>query len=101
MVCVGIIGLVSAMASSSAPVMTVDEYVTRVVTESPDARLLEIDVLRARRELGGAGAWPNPSLQWQREAGLDADEPRQDVVSLTLPLVLSGRLGLEEDAAEL
>ncbi len=97
--------LVSTMACSSLALgshgLTVEDYVARVLAESTDAQLLEVDLHRAEGERRGAGVWPNPSLQWQREAGLEVGDAQQDIFSLNLPLVLSGRLGLEEDAADL
>jgi outer membrane protein, heavy metal efflux system len=76
-------------------------FVERVVAESLEARIAEADVELARAEERGAGLWPNPSLAWSRESRVtDAGSGRQDLLVASIPLVLSGRLGLEDDAAE-
>ncbi|MFZ4736426.1 MAG: TolC family protein [Bradymonadia bacterium] len=99
--------LVATTASSfasaqTAPVeMSREAYVARVVAEGPAARALDDRVRVARTEARAAGLSPNPSLAWERGAavsGARADET-DDAVTLRLPLVVSGRLGLAQDAA--
>src|SRR5687767_8772282 len=75
-------------------------FVERVLAESLEIRVAESEVALARAEELGAGLWPNPSIAWTRESRVStAESGRQDVLVASIPLVLSGRLGLERDAA--
>jgi cobalt-zinc-cadmium efflux system outer membrane protein len=79
-----------------------DEYVRRVVAASLEARLAERDAELSRTAAVGAGAWSNPTVEWAREdatSGTRAGES-QDVVLVSIPLILSGRLRLQAEAAE-
>jgi cobalt-zinc-cadmium efflux system outer membrane protein len=82
--------------------LTEAQYVDKVMSASLEAKVLEAEAQLAQAEAVGAGAWPNPRLEWQRqpnpsEAGFAGGE---HVAVASIPLVLSGRLGLEADAAE-
>lgn len=82
--------------------VTLEEYVERVVATSARARALSTDLDVARAEVVAAGIWPNPSVEVSRQAnaaGVRATET-QDQALLSIPLVLSGRLGLERQSAE-
>jgi len=72
-----------------------------VLAGSLEARIAESEAALGRAEAVGAGLWPNPSAEWQRQSagspGVSGE--RQDVLVASIPLVLSGRLGLERDAA--
>lgn len=91
------------LAGSAAAQATLDEeqYVDRVLAASLEARVSDAEAALGRAEAVGVGLWPNPALEWQREqatSGRRAGESR-DVLLASLPLVLSGRLGLEAEAA--
>ncbi|MBN1209912.1 MAG: TolC family protein [Myxococcaceae bacterium] len=93
--------LLAGSAAAQAP-LTEEEYVARVLAASLEARVAEAEAALGRAEAVGVGAWPNPGLEWQREragSGRRAGES-QDVLLASIPLVLSGRLGLEAVAAE-
>jgi outer membrane protein, heavy metal efflux system len=77
------------------------QYVEEVLRAGLEARVADAEAEVGRAEGAGAGAWANPALAWQREAveSGPAAGATQDIFSLSLPLVLSGRLGLERAAA--
>lgn len=90
-----------ASGASAQPSLTEERYVEQVLHGSLEARVSEAEAEVGRALAVGVGQWPNPSLAWQREkvtSGL-ADGASQDIVSLSIPLVLSGRLGLERASA--
>lgn len=81
--------------------MGLEGYVERVMTEGLDARAAASSVDVAAAEVEAAGLWPNPSVDVWREAnsaGVRVGES-QDQLLLSLPLAVSGRLGLMRDAA--
>lgn len=93
--------LLAGSAAAQAP-LTEEQYVQRVLAASLEARVAEAEAALGRAEAVGAGLWPNPGLEWQREragSGRRAGES-QDVLLASIPLVLSGRLGLEAEAAK-
>ncbi len=81
------------------------QYVTRVLAEGPSSKVAEAEAALTRAEVVGVGRWPNPSLDWQRQsiggATGSGSSGAQDLFLASVPLVLSGRLGLEADAADL
>ncbi|HZI07822.1 MAG TPA: TolC family protein [Archangium sp.] len=92
------------LARSALAQSTLDEaqYVERVLTGSLEARVAELQAALGRSEAVGVGLWPNPALEWERQktsSGTREGES-QDVLVASIPLVLSGRLGLEAEAAE-
>lgn len=96
--------LATTVASFFAPARAVAEepwtlarYVAEATARAPDAREAEAALSLERARVAGAGLWSNPRLRWDHEAAADAGG--QDVLALELPLVLSGRLGLEGEAA--
>jgi cobalt-zinc-cadmium efflux system outer membrane protein len=103
LVLVGTRTVVAQPKTGAGNPLTEQEYVAHVLAESLDARIVESEAGLARAEGAGAGLWPNPSVEWERQsAGSPAvSSERQDVVVASIPLVLSGRLGLERDAASL
>ncbi|MGQ0508308.1 MAG: TolC family protein [Myxococcaceae bacterium] len=82
-------------------VLTESEYVERVLEASLEAKVLEAEAALARAESVGAGVWPNPSVEWERQPNPTEDQVvgAQHVFVASIPLVLSGRLGLEADSA--
>lgn len=97
--------LCSIAASEAAPAeaAALDErgYVEAVLRGGLEARVADAEVALGQAERVGAGALPNPALSWQRESvnSGPGSGTTQDIFSLSLPLVLSGRLGLEREAA--
>ncbi len=94
--------LLASVAASAQPALTEREYVERVLASGLDARVAEGEAALGRAEAVGVRRWPNPVLEWQRETvGLGGGTREiQDIVSASVPLVLSGRLGLEAKSAE-
>ncbi|WP_404372915.1 TolC family protein [Corallococcus coralloides] len=92
--------MLSAVATAQAP-MTEAQYVRQVETASLEARVAEAEASVGRAVAVGAGRWPNPTLEWQREKATSGSGLRasQDILSVSIPLVLSGRLGLEAESA--
>ncbi len=97
------LSLLLSVAAWAQPPLTEDQYVERVLSKSLDARLAEADAALARAQAVGVGAWPNPSVTWER-----APNPTEDnvvggvhTIAASIPLVLSGRLGLEANSASL
>ncbi len=81
--------------------LTLDAYVDRVLKDGLQARAAAAEVGLATAELEATAPWPNPSAEISRQAnaaGVRAGET-QDQLVVSIPLVLSGRLGLARDAA--
>lgn len=85
----------------SRKTLTVDAFVQRVLN-GPAGEAIEQDVGLARARARGAGLWPNPYLSWNRESlpGSNVAQSTQDIVWLSVRLVLSGRTVAESSAAE-
>lgn len=93
--------LLAGSAAAQEP-LTEEQFVQRVLGASLEARVAEAEAVLGRAEAVGVGLWPNPELEWQRQrtsSGARAGES-QDVLIASIPLVLSGRLGLEAEAAQ-
>lgn len=96
--------LATIICSTGALAQPLDasQYVTRVLAEGLSSRVAEAEAALTRAEAVGVGRWPNPSLEWQRQSlGGGPSNGAQDVFLASVPLVVSGRLGLEADAASL
>lgn len=94
--------LASGTAHAQTAAMTEKQFVDEVLRAGLTSKIAELEAGVGRAESVGAGAWANPSVNWQREgvgAGGGAPGNTQDILSLSLPIVLSGRLGLEREAA--
>jgi cobalt-zinc-cadmium efflux system outer membrane protein len=91
-----------SVAASAQPALTERQYVERVLASGLDTRVAEGEAALGRAEAVGLARWPNPTLEWQRESARAGDGARetQDILVATVPLVLSGRLGLEAESAE-
>ncbi len=101
--CVWLATIVGSFTVASAqPVpLTREAFVAQVLRTGLAARALDAQVAVAGAAREAAGQWLNPTLAWERSAavtGRRADES-QDEFALRVPLVLSGRLGLEREAA--
>lgn len=81
--------------------LTIDGFVTGVL-RGPAGRALDREVDLAGARSRGAGVWPNPSVAWNREAlpGSGVAQSTQDIVWLSVPLVVSGRTFAEDAAAK-
>jgi outer membrane protein, heavy metal efflux system len=90
----------SAVAADTGS-MTESQYVDQVVRAGLTARIADMEASVARADAVGVGAWGNPSVNWQRESVGAQEGPgaTQDIFALSVPIVLSGRLGLEREAA--
>jgi cobalt-zinc-cadmium efflux system outer membrane protein len=100
----GSISLLMLLSGTALAQPALDEarYVERVLAVSLEARVAEQEARLGRAEAVGAGLWPNPAVEWERQktgSGTRQGES-QDVLMASLPLVISGRLGLEKQAAE-
>lgn len=92
--------LLGAAGARAEEPWSLDVFVERVLAESPDAAVVDREAGVVAAERVGVGLWPNPFLEWERQSTAGAN-PLQDVVVVSVPLVLSGRLGLEREAAGL
>jgi cobalt-zinc-cadmium efflux system outer membrane protein len=86
-------------AAQSGSSLDVHRYVEAVLRAGLAARVAEAEAAAGRAEGIGVGAWSNPALGWQRESAGSNPADTQDIVSLSWTLALSGRLGLEREAA--
>lgn len=89
------------IAVPAAGAMNEGEYVRSVLEAGLDARVLEAEADLARAETVSVGLWPNPSIEWERQPNPTEDRVvgGQHTLVASIPLVLSGRLGLEARAA--
>jgi outer membrane protein, heavy metal efflux system len=94
--------LLLAGTAVAQPTLDESQYVERVLTGSLEARVAELEAALGRAETVGAGSWPNPALEWERQKTTSGtrEGESQDVLMASLPLVLSGRLGWEVEAAD-
>ena len=92
----------SSASSHAQPVpLTRDAFVERVLLAGLGTRTIEAQVAVARAEGAAAGQWQNPAIAWERSAAVSGRaDTTQDELTLRLPWVLSGRLGLEREAAD-
>ncbi len=90
-----------AGSAQAQPALEEAQYVERVLTVGLEARIAGLEAALGRAGGAGAGLWPNPALEWQRERASSGRRQgeSQDVLMASLPLVLSGRLGLEAESA--
>lgn len=93
--------VVLLIAAPAAAAMDEAEYVRRVLDTGLDARVLEAEADLARAQTVSVGLWPDPSIQWERQPNPTEDQVvgGQHTLMASIPLVLSGRLGLEARAA--
>lgn len=93
--------LLAGGAAAQAP-LEESRYVERVLEASLEARVARAEAALGRAEAVGVGLWPNPALEWQREKATSGrrEGESQDVLLASIPLVLSGRLSLEAEAAQ-
>ncbi len=92
--------LAATPALAQQRTLAADEFVRQVLEQGLDARIAALEIEAAAAERAGAGRWPNPSIEWTRESFGDGTDESEDFFVASIPLVLSGRLGLERDAAD-
>ena len=90
-----------ALLSFSVPaagqtVISEADALARLSTDSPRVRAIRASVELARADVLTAGRWPNPRASYNRESVSGVTE---NMFTVTQPLPLSGRRGLEVDAA--
>jgi len=95
-------GLALAVVSLAAPAdasehrrLTLQEALA-LAEKAPLAQASALEVQRVRGAGRGAGLWPNPEVQFDREA---AGEEVERIAGLSVALPVNGRLGLERSAA--
>lgn len=105
---IGVAAIGATMLCSTWPAASADggggaldarRYVDAVLRASLAARVADAEAAFERAEGAGAGRWANPAIAWQRESAGARPAATQDTFSFSWPLVLSGRLGLEREAA--
>lgn len=96
---IALVVLMLAWAANGQP-LTRESFVRQVLDGSAAARALDAQHDLEAARSGFAGGWSNPVLTWEREAPFG--EPAgsgQDLLRASVPLVVSGRLGLLSDSA--
>lgn len=76
--------------------ITESEALARLAADSPRVRALRAAIDLARAEVLSAGRWPNPRINFDREAVAGVSET---MVTVLQPLPVTGRRTLERDAA--
>jgi cobalt-zinc-cadmium efflux system outer membrane protein len=86
--------LAASAATPRQRSITLDEAL-RLAEASPSARAVVLDQERARAAVDASGLWPNPGFSFSREDALGIER----FASVSIPIPISGRLGLEKEAA--
>ncbi len=98
----GLLTFASTAARSSEWTASIDAdaWVALVLAGHAGAAA-NVDAVRARAEVEAAGVWANPALRLERQSGplFDQSKGSQDFLAIEVPLALSGRRGLQRDAA--
>ena len=86
-----------AFPATAEPVpITLQDALRRAQEISPAGMVIARSLDRARAEAAATGLWPNPDLSLTRETSAGVVETFE---TLSVPLLLSGRLGLERASA--
>jgi len=87
---------------STGASLELDAFVSLVLERGLAAKLAESRAAEAEAAVHGAGLWPNPSVGLSRGHSVLGGRAGEsdDGVTVSIPLVLSGRLGLEHAAAQ-
>src|SRR5262245_55917445 len=88
--------LMPSAAGAQSLRLTEGEALARLSSESPRVRAIRAGIDVARADVLAAGRWPNPRVTYDREsvAGI-----REDMVMVSQSLPITGRRGLEVQAA--
>src|SRR5262245_53208743 len=81
---------------SEETVLSEADALARLSPDSPRVRAIRASVDVVRADVLAAGRWPNPRLTFNRESVAGITE---NMVTVTQPLPITGRRGLEVDAA--
>ncbi len=90
--------LTLTVATASAAPWTEDEAVRQALQNASFTTVLDARAAAAGAAATGAGRWSNPQVAWSREQ-LTSTDSYQDIVWIGQQIDISGRLGLEGDAA--
>jgi cobalt-zinc-cadmium efflux system outer membrane protein len=88
--------LLFSVPAAGQTVISEADALARLSTDSPRVRAIRASVELARADVLTAGRWPNPRASYNRESVSGVTE---NMFTVTQPLPLSGRRGLEVDAA--
>jgi cobalt-zinc-cadmium efflux system outer membrane protein len=92
----GVLAATSPLAAAEEGRRLTLEEALELAEQAPQARSAALAVEGVEAEARGAGLWPNPELVFEREA---AGEELERVLAVSVPLPVSGHLGLERSAA--
>jgi cobalt-zinc-cadmium efflux system outer membrane protein len=96
-ICVALVAaFVPAGVGAQSLSLTESDALTQLSMDSPRARAVRAGVDLARVDVLTASRWPNPRLTWDRESAAGVTE---HMVMLTQPLPITGRRGLDVQAA--
>ena len=81
--------------------LSLDAFIARVLAESPRVRAVAARVAQAQADVDASGLWPNPGVRIERQSGplLEQTRGSQDFLLVEVPVVISGRLSVEREAA--
>ena len=88
--------LMPVSARAQSVVLTESQVLSQLGTESARVRAARSGVDIARADVSAAGRWPNPRVTFNREAVAGVTE---NMVMVAQPLPITGRRGLEVNAA--
>ncbi len=94
--CVAAVLLSFGAPATSQTVLSEADALARLSPDSPRVRAIRASVDVVRADVLAAGRWPNPRLTFNRESVAGITE---NMVTVTQPLPITGRRGLEVDAA--
>jgi cobalt-zinc-cadmium efflux system outer membrane protein len=85
-----------SVPATSQTVISEAEAIARLSADSPRVRAIRASVDLVRADVLAAERWPNPRFTYNREAVAGVTE---NMFTITQPLPITGRRGLEADAA--
>jgi cobalt-zinc-cadmium efflux system outer membrane protein len=88
--------MLAPVPAAAEIVLSEAEALARLSSDSPRVRAIRATLEIARADVIEAGRWPNPRFVFNRESVAGTTE---DMVSLTQPLPMTGRRGLDVRAA--
>ncbi|MBI2896839.1 MAG: TolC family protein [Deltaproteobacteria bacterium] len=91
--------LVFPAPGHAQPAWSEGDVVRRALARAPDVLAAQASVVRAEAAAAGAGLADNPAIGYQREQLLGDPARAHDVVTLRVPLDLSGRRGARRSLA--
>lgn len=94
--CVAAVLLSFGAPATAQTVLSEADALARLSPDSPRVRAIRASVDVARADVLAAGRWPNPRVTFNRESVAGITE---NMVTVTQPLPITGRRGLEVDAA--